>query len=314
MKVVIAGGNSYLGQVLARFYAERAQEVVLLVRRPRLPQGNIRYEVWDGQTPGLWMQALNGAALLINMAGRTVNCRYTERNKREIVESRVYTTTILGEAVRRCVVPPRVWLNAASATMYRHAEDRPMDEYTGETGQGFSVEVCRRWEETFFAQVTPGTRKVALRTTIVFGKRAPVVLTLFNLVKMGLGGKQGTGRQMLSWIHETDFARATEWLYRHDEMDGTVNLAAPNPLPNTRLMQKIRKTLAMPFGLPSPKWLLEIGAVFIRTETELVLKSRWILPARLKESGFRFLYPDMDSALAQIRGQSNSQSLPFGSM
>ena len=300
MKVVIAGGNSYLGRTLARFYAERHAEVVLLVRKPGLPEGSIRSVPWDGKNLGLWMQELNGADLLINMAGRSVNCRYTDKNKQEIFDSRTATTAVLGEAVRRCANPPAVWLNAASATIYRHAEDRAMDEYRGELGEGFSVEVCRRWEKTFFDQKTPGTRKVALRTAIVFGKDDGVYVRLRNLVRLGLGGRQGNGRQMVSWIHETDFARATRFIYKHPEIDGVINLSAPNPLPNAVLMQKMRKRLRMPFGLPSPEWLLKIGAVLIGTETELLLKSRWVLPTRLIEEGFDFKYPGMDVALLAL--------------
>lgn len=300
MKVVIAGGNSYLGRTLAGFYAQRGAEVVLLVRRPGLPENNIRSVPWDGEHLGLWMQELNGADLLINMAGRSVNCRYTDKNKKEIFDSRTATTAVLGEAVRRCACPPAVWLNAASATIYRHAEDRAMDEYKGELGEGFSVDVCRLWEKTFFDQKTPGTRKVALRTAIVFGHRDGVYVRLKNLVRYGLGGSQGNGRQMVSWIHETDFARATRFIYKHPQIDGVVNVSAPNPLPNKTLMQKIRKALRMPVGLPSPEWLLKIGARVIGTETELILKSRWVLPGRLIEEGFAFKYPTMDVALLSL--------------
>lgn len=301
MKVVIAGGNSYLGQTLARYYAAHKAEVVLLVRKPQLPETNIRSVLWNGETLGLWMQELNGADMLINMAGRSVNCRYTPKNKKQIFDSRTSITTVLGEAIRRCANLPKVWLNAASATIYRHAEDRPMDEYGGEIGSGFSVEVCQLWEKTFFDQKTPGTRKVALRTAIVFGKADGVFVRLRNLVRYGLGGHQGHGRQMMSWIHETDFVRATRFIYKHPEIDGVINLSAPNPVPNTVLMQKIRKAFRMPFGLPSPKWVLEMGAVVIGTETELVLKSRWVLPTRLIEEGFAFKYPTLDVALLSFK-------------
>lgn len=300
MKVVIAGGNSYLGRSLARYYAARHVEVVVLVRKAQLPEPRIRPVLWDGETLGLWMQELDGADMLINMAGRSVNCRYTAKNRKEIVESRTHTTAILGEAVRRCGRPPAVWLNAASATIYRHAEDRAMDEYGGEIGNGFSVEVCQAWEKTFFDQKTPGTRKVALRTAIVFGREDGVFVRLRNLVRCGLGGHQGNGRQMVSWIHETDFARATRFIYKHPEMDGVVNLSAPNPLSNKTLMRKLRKALHVPFGLPSPKGVLALGAVLIGTETELLLKSRWVLPTRLTEAGFAFKYPGMDVALPAL--------------
>lgn len=301
MKVVIAGGNSYLGKTLANHYSAMANGVVLLARRPAPANGNIRTVLWDGKSIGPWADEVDGADLLINMAGRSVNCRYSEKNKKEIFDSRTQTTEVLGDVVRWCEKPPKVWLNAASATIYRHAEDRFMDEYTGELGQGFSVEVCKRWEKTFFAQKTPHTRKVALRTAIVFGKDDGVYLRLKNLAKMGLGGKQGNGRQMVSWIHEADFARATEWIYGHREIDGVINLSAPNPLPNKAAMKKIRRALGVSVGLPAPEWLLEMGAVVIGTETELILKSRWVIPARLIESGFVFRYPTLDVALSSFR-------------
>lgn len=300
MKVVIAGGNSYLGQVLARHYAAAGNEVVLLVRRVRDFGAGIRSVYWDGQNPGEWARELEGASLLVNMAGRTVNCRYNEKNKKEIMDSRIDTASVLGQAVKACLHPPQVWLNAASATLYRHAEDRPMDEYTGETGTGFSVEVCRRWEQAFFAQHTPGTRKAALRTAIVFGPKDGVYIRLRNLARCGLGGRQGNGRQMVSWIHEADFAAAVDWIYRHKELEGAVNLSAPVPLRNDIMMRKIRKSAGIPFGLPATRFLLEIGAVLIGTETELILKSRWVLPARLTESGFTFRYPTLEDALPAL--------------
>lgn len=300
MKVVIAGGNSYLGKALVDFYHAQSAEVIVLVRKLQGKNSAIKEVIWDGKTIGDWQHELEGADMLINMSGRSVNCRYTEKNKKEIFDSRTSTTKVLGEAVRLCIQPPKVWLNAASATIYRHAEDHAMDEYKGEIGTGFSVEVCKLWEHTFFEQKTPHTRKVALRTAIVLGKKAPVLANLSNLVKIGLGGKQGSGKQMMSWIHEEDFARATQWIYEHTEINGSINLSAPKPLTNADMMKEMRHAYRTFIGIASPKFLLEMGAMLIGTETELILKSRWVYPRRLKESGFEFHFPDFRSAITDL--------------
>ncbi|PST84351.1 TIGR01777 family protein [Pedobacter yulinensis] len=299
-KIVLAGGNGYLGRVLADYYLDKAAEVVVLSRRRFNVSGNLRCVVWDAKTPGAWMEELSGADMLINLCGRNVNCRYNARNRREIVASRTIPTALLGKAVARLQQPPRLWINVTSATIYRHAEDRAQTETAGEAGYGFSVDVCKQWEATFFNCITPGVRKVALRLGIVLGRRDGVFPRLLNLVRLGLGGRQGDGSQYVSWIHEQDAAQITEWLLNGPAVDGVVNATAPEPVRNKVLMQTLRQTYGVPFGLPAPAWLLAIGARIIGTETELILKSRWVLPLRLQELGYRFQYPGIRAAIHDI--------------
>lgn len=299
-KIVMAGGNGYLGTVLAKYYKGLADEIVLLSRKPAPADGNINTIVWDGQTIGDWAGELNGADLLINLCGKNVNCRYTEQNKAEIISSRVVPTALLGRVIAALTEPPKLWINLASATIYRHAEDHAQDETTGEIGYGFSIDVCRQWEQTFFESDTPNTRKVALRHGIALGRGDSVFPRLLNLVKLGMGGKQGDGEQYVAWIHEHDTCRIIEFLMDHPELDGIINCAAPEAVKNKHLMRIIRKAYGIPFGLPAPQWLLEIGAKIIGTETELILKSRWVAPKRLLDAGFVFQFPKAEHAIHDI--------------
>jgi uncharacterized protein (TIGR01777 family) len=299
-KVVLAGGNGYLGNVLAAYYKNICHQLVILSRNPAATVGNVSTILWDGESEGSWERALDGADMLINLCGKNVNCRYTEKNKKAIVQSRVIPTDLLGRAIHKLTHPPKLWVNVTSATIYRHAEDQPQDELTGEIGHGFSVDVCKQWEQTFFDAKTPGTRKVALRMGIVLGRNDGVFPRLLNLVKLGLGGKQGSGQQQVSWIHEQDVAHITEWVLQHPEMDGIINCTAPQAVMNADLMRVIRKHYGMPFGLPSPRWLLEIGARLIGTETELILKSRWVVPQHLLAAGYAFRFAEIEHAISDI--------------
>ncbi|WP_228450774.1 TIGR01777 family oxidoreductase [Chryseolinea soli] len=304
-KIVLAGGSGYLGSVLARYFSAQAKEVVILSRRSQPDAGNIRTVVWDAKhLADIWARELDGADLLINLTGKNVNCRYTPENKKEILDSRLDSTRVLGEAVRRAAVPPRVWIQSASATIYRHAEDRPMDEATGEMGEGFSVDVCRAWEKIFWEQDTPATRKVLLRVGIVLGMSDGAFPRLLNLVRAGLGGKQGNGHQYITWIHEDDVAAIMHWLYDHETLQGTFNVTSPTPVVNADFMRTLREVCKVPFGLPSPVWLLKLGAVFIGTETELILKSRRVVPARLLAAGYQFKYSALPLALRSIVAKS----------
>jgi hypothetical protein len=298
-KIILAGGNGYLGTVLADHYKTIAKEVIILSRHPKATQGNIRTLVWNGKNEGKWVSDFEGADLLVNLCGKNVNCRYTAKNKQEIFDSRINPTRLLGKVVAKLKNPPTLWINSASATIYRHAEDRPQDEITGKIGEGFSVEICKAWEKAFFDGKTPGTRKVALRIGIVFGKSDAVFPRLLNLVKMGFGGQQGNGRQMVSWVHERDVIGITEWLLEHPEMSGVVNAVSPYPVKNAEQMRIIRKVYGTRLGLPAPAWLLEIGSVVIGTETELILKSRWVVPKRLLDAGYIFKYPGMREAVEE---------------
>jgi uncharacterized protein (TIGR01777 family) len=299
LRIVIPGGSGQVGRVLARHFQRRGDHVIVLTRSPHAAQWQTVH--WDAQTLGLWTQYLEGADVCINLAGRSVNCRYTPGNRVEIYNSRIVSTQLLGEVIGSLQNPPPVWLNASTATIYRHALDRPMDETTGELGGGepgapdtwnFSIRVARDWETTFFKAETPRTRKVAMRSAITLSP-APgnAFAALSNLVRVGLGGTQGNGRQWVSWIHEDDFVRAVEFLIAREDLEGPINIASPNPERNREFMEMLREAWGMPNGLPAPSPLLELGALLMRTETELVLKSRFVIPTRLLEAGFMFEFP-----------------------
>lgn len=311
-KIILAGGSGFIGQELARFYAPH-NKVIILGREMKLVKTNnfgsslvsekeypnLQYVKWDAKVPGEWVHALEGADILINLTGKTVNCRYNEKNKKEIFDSRTDAVKALGLALQQLTRPPKLWINAASATIYRHATDRPQDEDSGELGTGFSVEVCKLWEKTFYEQRTPFTRKVALRMAITLGAGG-VMTPYFNLLKFGLGGKQGNGNQMYSWIHITDTCRMIDWIYNHDDMEGTYNCSSPNPVTNKVFMSSLRKATGYKFGLPASTWMLKFGALLIGTETELVLKSRWVVPTKVQETGFHFEYPLITDAFKEI--------------
>lgn len=300
--VVIFGANGFLGRYLCRHFARRGREVVAVARRREGWSGDGMFLEWDGVSLGPWALALEGAGLIINLAGRSVNCRYDARNRREILASRVDSTRVIGQAIARCQVPPRVWMNAGTATIYRHAEDAPQDEWNGEIGSGFSVEVARAWEEAFFAAAVPAaTRKLALRVSMVLANEPGTVFgVLSGLVRQALGGKMGRGTQRVSWIHLADLIGAIEHLERDPLADGVFNLAAPEVPTNAEWMRAFRELHGMPLGLPAPRPALELGARLMKTETELVLKSRWVKAARLEAEGYRWRWPSLAPALADL--------------
>ncbi len=313
LRIVLAGGSGQVGRMLARFFQERGHHVTVLTRGPYTAPWQTVH--WDGRTLGPWVETLEGADICIHLSGRSVNCRYTARNRRELYDSRIGPTRLLHQAFAILADPPRLWMNASTATIYRHALDRPMDEATGELGGNewisrrrrapekwnWTIRLVEDWEAAFFSIATPRTRKIALRTSLVFSPSSgSVFAVLSNLVRAGLGGTQGNGRQFVSWIHEADFARALEFLINHEEIEGPVNLAAPNPLPNREFMAALREAWEMPNGLPAPAPLMAIGMFFLRTEPELVLKSRRVVPGRLLDAGFQFEFPTWPEAAADL--------------
>lgn len=299
-KIVIAGGTGFIGNSLIEYFG-RDNNIVILSRQKRPASGSITYVPWDGKSLQGWEQALENADLLVNLTGKSVNCRYTARNKQEIFDSRTNATKVLGEAIRTLTHPPKVWINAASATIYRHAEDRPMDEFTGETANDFSVQVCKLWEKTFNDIQLPATRKIVLRIAVTLGwQPGGVMHPYLNLVKFGLGGHQGNGRQMFSWVHVTDVCRMIAWLFEQPTLEGTFNCSAPHPVPNKVFMQTLRKVSGHQVGIPAPAPLLAVGAAIIGTETELLLKSRWVLPTRITQAGFTFEYGHLADAFKDI--------------
>jgi hypothetical protein len=307
-KVVIPGGSGQVGTVLARAFHRDGYEVVVLSRKPA--SAPWRMLAWDGRTLGNWAEEFEGAAVVINLAGRSVNCRYNPENRRIIKESRVNSTRVVGEAIGRTTSAPPVWLQASTATIYAHRFDAPNDETSGRVGGlepntpdtwRFSIDVATAWEQAMDEAVTPHTRKVKLRSAMLMSPdRGGVFDVLLALVRYGLGGRAGSGRQYVSWIHDQDFVRAICWLIEHDEVSGAVNLAGPNPVPNVEFMRGLRQAWGMPFGLPATEWMLEIGALVLRTETELVLKSRRVIPGRLLQAGFTFQFPNWPDAARDL--------------
>lgn len=315
-RYVLAGGSGVLGRSLAAWWSRQGIEVVVLSRWADFSSAGARTVVWDGISVGSWQRELDGAAVLVNLTGRSVNCRYTARNRWEILASRIDSTRVLGEALRRAEEPPPVWLNASTATIYRHSLDEPQDETATEfvatpaAKDAFSIEVAQAWEQALWEADVPGVRRVALRAAMVFGRDPEGVFgVLQRLARWGLGGTMGDGKQMVSWIHETDFCRAIDWLIEHPELEGPVNLAAPGPLPNRAMMAAVRQAVGRRWGLPATRGMLELGAVLMRTETELILKSRYVIPTRLLASGFRFEFPEFGGAVRDlVAGAGRSSS------
>jgi hypothetical protein len=320
MRIVIPGGSGQVGHILARHFHSAGHMVTVLSRAPRAAPW--RVVVWDGSACGDWIAELEDSDICINLTGRSVNCRYNAENRRAILESRVRSTLLLNDVIASLSHPPSLWINASTATIYRHALDRPMDEATGELGGNepgapetwnFSIEVAKSWERAFFSVATPRTRKVAIRSAMTFSPDRGGVFDVFlGLVRHGLGGAQGPGTQFVSWIHDADFVRAIDLLIAREDFNGVVNLASPNPLPNREFMRALRESWGIQIGLPAPAWMLEIGTFLMRTESELVLKSRRVIPGRLLAAGFQFLFPEWPAAakdlVARWREQSRSRT------
>jgi uncharacterized protein len=308
VKVVIPGGSGHVGGVLARAFQAAGDDVVVLSRGGG--EGSV---AWDGRTLGPWVASIDGADVVINLAGRSVNCRYHAGNREEIVRSRVESTRVIGEAIAQARQPPRVWLQASTATIYAHRYDAPNDEVSGIVGNGpgepytwhFSIDVATAWEQALENALTPRTRKVAMRTAIVMAPGSGGAFrTLYNVARFGLGGPIGDGRQFVSWIHDSDLVRATRWLIGREDMTGTVNLASPNPLPYSDFMRALRRACGMPLALPATKWMIEIAMWVLQSESELILKSRRVVPGRLLANGFTFDYPKWPVAAGDLVSRS----------
>ena len=308
MNILLPGGTGQVGTILARAFHADHHEVVVLSRTPQ--RAPWRVVAWDAERLGPWTRELDGADVVVNLAGRSVNCRYTVENRRAIKDSRVNSTRVVGEAIAGAARPPRLWLQMSTATIYAHRYDAPNDETTGVIGGAepgapdtwrFSIDVATSWERALGQAATPRTRKVALRTAVVMSPdRGGVFDLLLRLVRFGLGGQAGDGRQYVSWIHDRDFVRAVYWLIDHDKLDGAVNLAAPHPLPNADFMRALREAWGIRLGLPASAWMLEVGTWLLRSETELVLKSRRVVPGRLVQHGFAFELPTWPEAARDL--------------
>ena len=327
MKIVLPGGSGQVGRVLARAFAADGHDVTVLSRYgpPIWPdEPEWRTVTWDARTGGDWEATFEGADVVINLTGRSVNCRYNPKNRRLIKASRVDSARVVGEAIARCQRSPRLWLQASTATIYAHRYDATNDEPTGILGGdepgvpdtwNFSIDVAKSWERAAEAVAPPGTRLVLMRSAITMNAdRGSAFSVLLGLVRLGLGGTNGDGRQFVSWVHERDFVRAVYWLIEHEELSGPVNIAAPGPLPNREFMRALRAAWGAPFGLPANRLMLEVAAFFMRTETELILKSRRVISTRLEQSGFKFDFPDWPEAARDLcrlwREQRAGQASP----
>ena len=312
MKVVLPGGSGQVGTLLARALCAEGHDVVVLSRGTPVEAGAARWRTvaWNAVDRGPWTAELEDADTVVNLAGRSVNCRYTRANRQAMLDSRVLSTRAVGAAIAAARRPPRVWLQMSTATIYAHRLDAPNDETTGLLGGSepgapdtwrFGIEVATAWERACDEATTPETRKVKLRAAMVMSPdRGGIFDTLLGLVRRGLGGRAGDGRQYVSWIHGEDFVRAVRWLIDHDGLAGAVNVAAPNPLPFDDFMRALRQARGVRLGLPASRWMLEVGALLMRTETELILKSRRVVPGRLLGSGFEFRHPTWPEAAREL--------------
>lgn len=318
MKVVLPGGSGQVGMILARAFLARGHDVVVLSRHPTTQPW--RTAGWDATSLGPWARELEDADVVIGLAGRSVNCRYTPANRDLIMRSRVDSARVVGEAIAAAQRPPRLWLQASTATIYSHRHDAPQDEATGIIGGSepgapdtwrFSIDVARSWEAAVDRFTLPATRVVKLRSSVILSPDAGGIFdTMLGLVRVGLGGTSGDGRQFVSWIHDVDFVRSLDWLIAREHLSGAINVASPNPLPNAEFMRVLRRAWGIRIGLPATEWMLEIGALFMGTETELLLKSRRVVPGTLLHDGFRFEYPEWAAAASDLCARSRAGRAP----
>ncbi|MFM2048549.1 MAG: hypothetical protein RI955_1097 [Bacteroidota bacterium] len=300
-KIIVAGGSGFLGKSIVEFFDKTEYEFVILSRNNfAINNKNCKVKIWNGKSIGDWSNELEGAEAVINLSGKSINCRYTDANKIEILESRIDTTNAIGNAILNCKNPPKVWMNASSATLYEYTETENQTEDCKKYNDDFSTHVCMEWEKALNYFETKNTRKIALRISIVLGKDDGVFTRLKMLTKFGLGGKQGNGKQYVSWIHITDFCRCIEFFMNQQTANGAYNLCTPNPITNEILMQTFRQKMKINFGIPSPNLILKLGALIIGTEPELVLKSRRVVPKKIMDEGFKFLHPSIDTAIESL--------------
>lgn len=297
-KIIIAAANGFIGEHLSRFFSDN-YEVVGLVRREMTPPQKVRYVIWDGKNLDEWQSELEGAEAVINLAGKSVNCRHTEENKKAILKSRVESTQVIGQAVDLCHDKPKLWINASGASIYQFLGDQPSTEESEEYADSFIASVSKEWEDTFYAFTYSDVRQVALRTTVVLGKEDGAFPVVNRLVKFWLGGKQGSGKQMMSWIHIQDFIYAIDYILKHS-IEGSVNMGSPNPVSNAEFMRALRKANGRSFGLPAPEFALKLGALFLNTEPSLILDDMYVAPKKLIDAGFEFAFPTIDEAARNL--------------
>lgn len=299
-KIIIAGGTGFLGNELAQHFSKLNYEVVILSRKISLDQNGIRYVLWDGKSLGDWINEVENTDLLINLSGKSVDCRYTEKNKALILSSRIESTMILHNAINQLNHPPKLWINASTATIYEGSLTKIMTEKDGEIGNDFSMTVAKEWEKAFFSEDRSAVRQIAMRISLVIGNSGGVLPVLKRLTKLGLGGFHGNGNQKFSWIHIQDLIGIVDYFLENEQFSGVYNCTAPSVTTNKIFMRNLRKQMKVPLGIPTPAPILKIGAKLIGTETELILKSRNVAPEKLVNEGFQFKFPTIEEALAEL--------------
>ena len=304
-KIILAGGSGSLGNFLAKYFSEKGFEIYVLSRSEKNSKGKIHFKKWDGKTLGEWTKEVDGALCVINLTGKSVNCRYTEENKKEIISSRVDSTSIIGKAIQNAANPPRVWINASSAAIYGNTET--FTDENSKFGEGFSSDVCKKWEAALSMAETPHTRKIALRIGLVLSEEGGVIEPIEGLAKFYLAGTIGSGEQYMSWIHEEDFGKLVELCISDQSFSGAVNVCAPNPVPNKEFMKALREGMGKSFGFPNPSFLVRIGAYFMGTEADLVLYGRRVVSKTLREKNFQFRFPEINAAMKDIMQKKNAR-------
>lgn len=299
-KLIIAGGTGFLGHAVRSFFENSFDEIVVLSRGKSATQDKTRFVHWNGETTGDWCSELEGASVLLNTAGKSVDCRFNKKNRNLILSSRVNSTKILGETILKCETPPSLWINCSSAAIYGYSDTAPVNETSPENGTDFMATVAKEWENTFYAYNAPGIRKAILRISLIFGNGGGVYPVLRSLAKKGLGGKMGSGNQVVSWVHIEDICRVIDWMINNPSASGAYNIAAPEAVKNKDLMMLLRKQVKVPFGFPSPAWTLKLGGFLIQKEPALLLESHNTYPARLLKEGFSFTFSSPRECIASL--------------
>lgn len=299
-KIILAGGSGFIGNYLSQYFWRKGYEVVVLSRREISIRGGVRYEKWNTEETESWREELEEAFILINLSGKSVAVRHNEKNKKEILDSRIKSTRILNKAVSECRNPPQFWFNASGATIYKTSFEEKRDEYYTELEDEFLSDVIIAWEREFFGTEIPNVSKIAMRTAVVLGKSGETYEKLNLLSKFGLGGKQGSGNQIMSWIHIEDYARIIDFCIEKN-LNGIVNMASPNPVTNAEMMRAFREMNDVLLGIPTPEWLVILGAKIVGIEPDFVLKSYNVVSKRLSENGFKFKYPMIREALTSLK-------------
>jgi uncharacterized protein (TIGR01777 family) len=298
-RIILAGGSGFLGNALGEYFGTRDYEIIVLTRSQSKTTGQAQHITWDGQTLGEWASWFDEAEAVINLTGKSVNCRYTSSNRQEIIASRINSVNVITQAIQQCRTPPNVWVQAGSLAIYGDTGDRICDE-AAPHGQGFPVETCELWEQAFNASELPNIRKVLLRTGFALGRNGGALKPLTDLTKLFLGGTAGTGRQYISWLHMEDLNRMFEWSVERPDVEGIFNATGPNPVTNAQFMRTLRHVMHRPWSPPIPNFAVRFGSLLMQTEADLVLKGRRCLPQRLVEKGFAFKYSELANALRDL--------------